>query len=85
MVGFAQSLANTSTMKDHKVQCIVGHQVKHYDIEHSQALTSGKVKYNKITQHNENVKPTDLLAQSHTSKKAAVIEKAPSHVSHTKI
>jgi hypothetical protein len=49
-------------MKDHKVQCIVGHQVKHYDIEMSQALTSGKVKYNKITQHNTNVKPADLLA-----------------------
>ena len=46
-------------MKNHKLQCFQGQQVKHYDIEKTKAFNTGKVKYNKVIEQHQ-VQPTDL-------------------------
>ena len=46
-------------MQQHKVQCFHGEQVKHYDIEKTKAFNNGKVKYNKIIEH-QYVPPVNL-------------------------
>lgn len=40
MVGFVQTIGGEGTLQNHKVQCFVGKQTKHYDIQHSKEDTS---------------------------------------------
>ena len=46
-------------MQQHKIQCFHGEQVKHYNIEKTKAYNNGKVKYNKIIEH-QYVPPVNL-------------------------
>lgn len=63
MVGFVQqSGSKSSSMAQHKVTCFTAIQEKHYDIEHTKAFNTGKVKYNKIIS-SKHVTPVDLTKQ----------------------
>lgn len=52
MVGFVQNIPTKTgksfSMQQHQVQCFFGQLEKHYDIEKTEAVNTGKMKYNKI-------------------------------------
>lgn len=40
MVGFVQKVGGEGSLQNHHIQCFVGKQTKHYDIQHSKEDTS---------------------------------------------
>jgi hypothetical protein len=66
MVGFVHNLPDvtgkTYTMANHNVQCFFGEQEKHYDVEKTEAMNTGKMKLNKIIEHH-NITPENIVGE----------------------
>tara|TARA_B110000305_G_C19414248_1_gene627096 strand:- start:1317 stop:1616 length:300 start_codon:yes stop_codon:yes gene_type:complete len=80
MVGFVQNLPKITgksfSMQHHQVQCFFGEQEKHYNVEKTEAVNTGKMKLNKIIEHH-NITPENIAGEV---PKLAQSEATPSDV-----